>query len=135
MAGILLDINIQGHLEFVVSIWQSPYWQEIWDHLGLAVFRFADVGLEQEAADSAVWRLCQERELILITANRNKDGVDSLEATIRRENTVRSLPVITVGDVERLQRQRSYADLTAERILEYLLVLDDYRGAGRLYAP
>jgi hypothetical protein len=82
-----------------------------------------------------VWRTCQSEQLILITGNRNKRGPDSLEATIQSENQPDSLPVITIADLNRVVRDRLYAELVAERLLEKLIALDDFRGAGRIYVP
>ena len=42
----------------------------------------------------------------MITGNRNDDGPDSLEATTRNENQPESLPVITIGDADRVLRDR-----------------------------
>ena len=61
-------------------------------------------------------------------------GPDSLEQTIREENTINSLPVITVGDVNRLDEKR-YRDACATRLVEIVLDVERYRGAGRLYIP
>ena len=41
----------------------------------------------------------QAEHLILITDNRNLDSENSLEATIRRNNTPESLPIFTIADV------------------------------------
>lgn len=82
--------------------------------------------------------MCQHKELVLITANRNHDGEDSLEATIRRENTPHSLPVLTLADADRILFilfDPVYADHVAEKLLQYLLEIDLVRGTGRLYLP
>jgi len=71
----------------------------------------------------------------LVTANRNADTADSLERVIRAENQPDSLPVLTLADPRRVERDRAYAERTAERILDYLLRIDELRGSGRLYAP
>jgi len=71
----------------------------------------------------------------LITGNRNDDGPDSLEATIRNENQPESLPVITIGDADRVLRDRLSAENVAGRLLDYLMRIDEVRGVGRLYVP
>jgi hypothetical protein len=71
----------------------------------------------------------------LFTANRNQKGDDSLEATIRRENTPTSLPVLTLANAKRFEESREYAERVATRLLEYLLDIETYRGSGRLYLP
>jgi len=40
--------------------------------------------------------------MILLTANRSMKGENSLEKVIRKENTSESLPVVTIGSVDRL---------------------------------
>ncbi len=71
----------------------------------------------------------------MITGNRNDDGPTSLEATIRNENQPDSLPVITIGDADRVLRDRIYAEKVAERLLDYLMRIDEVRGTGRIYVP
>jgi hypothetical protein len=71
----------------------------------------------------------------LITANRNANSSDSLEATIRRQNTPDCSPVFTFADATRLIRDRTYAERVAVKLLEYFLEIDRVRGAGRLFVP
>jgi hypothetical protein len=70
-----------------------------------------------------------------VTGNRNDDGPDSLEATIRNENQPDSLPVITIANTERVLKHRQYAHTVAERVLEKLIAIDDFRGTGRICVP
>ena len=70
-----------------------------------------------------------------IMADHNVEGADSLEAAIATLGTARNLPVITIGDPDRLLRDRDYAQRVAAQVLEYLLDLDNLRGTGRLYVP
>ena len=62
------------------------------------------------------------------------EGFDSLEQTIREENTTISLPVLTIGDFDRIT-ERAYREDCAARLLEIAVYLDDYRGVGRLFIP
>jgi hypothetical protein len=71
----------------------------------------------------------------LIIENRNKRGSESLEATIQNENQPDSLPAITIANTERVLRDRHYAETVAERLLAYLMRIDDFRGTGRIYVP
>ncbi len=82
-----------------------------------------------------IWQACQTRQVALLTANRNADRPDSLEETIRRENTPDCLPVFTFADATRIIRDRNYAERVAVRLLEYFLEIDNVRGAGRLFVP
>jgi hypothetical protein len=133
--GIISDENIQGQVFSLVAYLDSPAWRDIWRAMNLPVFAFQDVGLAPQAPDNLVWEVCQREQLVLLTANRNADGPDSLEVTLRTRNTPDSLPVFTVGDAQRLLHSREYGEQVAERLLDYLLEIDRYRGVGRLYLP
>ena len=89
-------------------------------------------------SDRIVWNRCQGRYLVLITSNRNDDGPDSLESTIR-EAPFSSLPVFTVGDAQRVLEDASYTRAVAVDLLDYLFTLRDnperLLGAGRIYLP
>ena len=133
--GILADHNVEGILEALGHIWFSHTWRDIFDSLGLSIEYFNSVGLSADARDSVVWRVCQEERLVLITANRNADGPESLEAVIRSETQPDSLPVFTIANPQCVFRDRAYAAKTAERVLEYLIELDQHLGTGRIYVP
>jgi hypothetical protein len=135
MRGILADINVVGQRDALLAIWASETWREFWNDLGWVVESFRTLGLSQNAPDALIWRTCQREGLVLITGNRNDDGADSLEATIRNENQPDSLPVITIGDADRVLRDRVYAEQVAERLLDYLMRIDEVRGTGRVYVP
>ena len=102
--------------------------------LDIPMLTFDDVGLAVDSNDRDVWRFVQKRHLILLTGNRNKDGADSLEQTIRDENTPDSLPVVTIGIAERLE-ERAYREQCAERLVEIILNIENYLGVGRIYIP
>jgi hypothetical protein len=70
----------------------------------------------------------------LLMDNRNMEGGDSLEQTIRDENTEMSLPVLTIGRVERMI-ELTYREACAVRLLDIVLYPEDYVGAGRLFIP
>ncbi len=135
MRGILADNDVGGFLKSILLIWRSDAWRDLWDDLGLSVQSFSTMGLSRESPDVLIWRTCQREQLVLITGNRNDDGPDSLESTIRVENQPDSLPVITLANLERLARDRLYAEMVAERLLERLIAIDDFRGTGRIYVP
>ena len=81
-----------------------------------------------------VWQFAQTNQMILLTANRNMKGIDSLEKVIREENIATSFPVVTIGNKERLDEQ-GYRERCASRLVEILIDLDNYMGVGRLYIP
>ncbi len=135
MKGLLADVNDVKQVRVLVMLMQEEPRAELWQHLALATPTFADVNLNLRATDAEVWLTCQAEELILITANRNNDGPDSLEATIQTHGTLQSLPIFTLADPNRVLSERSYAESVADRLLEYLYDIDNLRGAGRLYLP
>ncbi len=59
---------------------------------------------------------------------------DSLERTLREENTETSLPVLTIGSVRRLI-DSDYRERCALRLLEVVLDLEAHMGRGRIYLP
>jgi hypothetical protein len=135
MKGLLADINVKGHLDILLMIWNSAEWQELWQRMALQVHVFRDLGLPPRAPDNVVWHECQARQLVLITGNRNQDGPLSLETTLNQHNMPTSLPVITLASPERIRHEASYAARVAEQVLDYLLDIENLRGTGRLYAP
>ncbi len=135
MKGILADANVEGLVDYLVLQMQSEPWSEFWQSLALDYRRFGDVGLSTDSLDSEIWQTCQAEELVLVTNNRNDDGPDSLEATIRAHGTAESLPIFTIADVERFRTDRSTVELVIASLYDYLLRIDEVRGAGRLDLP
>jgi len=135
MPALLADVNVEGLVAVLVRIWLSEAWRDLWTALNCALETFETVGLSRDALDTLVWQTCQSRQTVLVTANRNRRGPDSLEETIRTLNTPTSLPVVTLANPERLTHDKAYAQRAAERLLDYLLNIENYRGVGRLYVP
>ncbi len=135
VTGILADFNIEGQLDILVGILENGSWRDLWLEMHLPIRLLADVRMAPETPDAQIWRLCQREALVLVTANRNEEQPDSLEATIRNENTSNCLPVITLTDPRRIPRDKQYAQHTADRLIEYLFDIEKLRGAGRLYVP
>ena len=133
--GLLADANCLGHLALLIQLFHSGWRRDVWEVLQLTLVSFADLGLQGDASDRAVWEACQRAHVILLTANRNDDGPDSLEATLRHQNTAASLPVFTFANDQRVLRDRVYAEAVADQLLEFLFDIDRYRGTGRLYVP
>jgi hypothetical protein len=107
----------------------------VWMALNLRILGFADLGLTREAPDSVIWQVCQDREFVLITGNRNQRGADSLEATLRARNAANHLPVLTLSDRDQILRNSEYADRVVLRMLDYLIDIENLRGTGRLWLP
>jgi hypothetical protein len=135
MPTVMADHDVVGHVQTLLSIWLSPGWLDIWTDMNCEVESFERLGIAEDSPDIQVWQICQDQEIVLITGNRNAEGADSLENTIRRFGTARSLPVLTIGDPDRLMRDRRYAEDVAAQILDYIRDADKMRGAGRLYVP
>ena len=135
MASIMADHNVEGHFVVLLRLWTSDVWRTVWESLELEVEFFECLGLPYNTSDRDLWQLCQQREIVLLTANRNDEGPDSLEATIRTLNAPSSLPVLTIADPELVLASRVYAERVAVQVLEYLLELDHFRGVGRLFVP
>ena len=79
---------------------------------------FEEVGLLIDSSDRVVWKVAQENQMILLTANRSMKDEDSLEQVIREENTQNSLPVVTVGNADRVLNDSSYRERCVDRIVE-----------------
>jgi hypothetical protein len=133
--GILADANIEGQFRIILRLLESDFRKEFWEALQWTTPTFADLRLAATASDLVVWQLCQQLELVLITANRNAAGPESLERTIREHNTPASLPVLTLANAERIQHEKTYAERVADQLLDYVFTIDKYRGTGRLYLP
>jgi hypothetical protein len=132
---LLADANIRGHIARLVKRMQGEGWREFWDYLHLRCLNFKEVGLELSDTDAVVWHKCQELQIFLLTNNRNDDGPDSLQTTIRIANTPQSLPVFTIGDADSILSSTDYADRVIDRLLRYLFEVDNILGTGRLYLP
>ncbi len=57
-----------------------------------------------------------------------------MEQVIRENNSLQSLPVVTIGNKERLDEQ-IYREQCASRLVEILLEIENYLGVGRVYIP
>ena len=128
---VLLDHHMKKQGILLWATMGSEGWLKLLD---IPMLTFTDVDLPTDSTDRDVWRFAQEKQLILLTGNRNRDGEDSLEQTIRNENTPTALPVITVSVVDRLEA-RAYREQCAERLTEIILDIENNLGVGRIYIP
>lgn len=131
MTAVLMDHNIEGQAALILATLSADGWLEL---LPLEVVTFTDVGLSVDSPDRVVWRFVQTRGMLLLTNNRNAKGVDSLGRTMSEETTRTSLPVLTVGDPDRIV-EREYRVRCAERIVDIVLDLGRYLGVGRIFIP
>src|SRR5437868_5435965 len=102
MKAILPDNDVQGQFAILADIWLSEEWREFWTALNIRVATFESIGLTRDAPDSVIWAICQNEQIALVTGNRNADGPDSLEATIRTFNDATQLPVFTLANPNRI---------------------------------
>ena len=131
MTTVLVDHNMEGQASILWGVLAADNWLDL---VALDLVTMSQVGLSRESSDRAVWRFVQEHGMLLLTNNRNATGEDSLLATIHEESTSSSLPVLTIGNLDRLAERR-YRRSCAARLVEILLDLENYRGTGRLFIP
>ena len=131
---ILADNDVGGAVAALRRVLESEEWAEFSAALVLRFVEFEDLSLACDASDRVVWQTCQEMGAVLITGNR-ASGDDSLEQMIRDHAGADSLPVVTIGDPQRLVRDRAYASECAIRLLDLLERIETLRGTGRLFIP
>lgn len=128
----LVDHNIELHAEILSGNIANLGWLEL---LPIEFVTFEKVRLSVNSDDRIVWRFAQANQMILLTANRSMEGQNSLEKVMREENTSTSLPVITIGNADRLLNDKNYLNLCVDSLLEIVMYIDDYRGSMRLFIP
>jgi hypothetical protein len=133
--NLLSDVNAEGHVLALVRLLESEPRREFWNYLGMTAETFQSQRLDEKLPDIALWNVCQDRNLILVTGNRNEKSTDSLGVAIRLHNRLDSWPVVTIGDPFRLLRDAEYANRAADSLLAHLIDIEMRRGAGRLYIP
>ncbi|AFY86894.1 MAG: hypothetical protein CLLPBCKN_003585 [Chroococcidiopsis cubana SAG 39.79] len=129
--NFLIDYNLRGQATLLWGTLASEGWLEL---VPTCFVGFEEVGLVKNSSDRLVWQVAQTNQMIILTANRNMKGNDSLEQVIRENNTMTSLPVVTIGNKERLDEQ-IYRERCASRLIEILLDIENYMGVGRVYIP
>ncbi|WP_333301708.1 MULTISPECIES: ACP S-malonyltransferase [unclassified Microcoleus] len=127
----MIDHNLEGHAVILLGNIANQGWLAL---LPIRFVTFEEVGLSVDSDDRIVWRFAQENQMILLTANRTMKGEDSLEQVLREENTPDSFPVLTIGNVDRID-DRDYRNQCADRIVEIALDIEQYMGVGRLFIP
>lgn len=128
---IFIDHDMEGFDVFLAAGLQETGWDQL---IQVEYKLLRDFGLPDNYPDQDIWRFVQQEGMLLVTNNRNSKGETSLQATMQRENTPDSLPVVTVSDKE-LLRQADYRQRVAQSLVRIIIDLDDYRGAGRLFVP
>ena len=131
MITILVDHNMEGQATLLGGTLVTEGWLDL---IPIRLVTFAEVGLPFDSSDRSVWRFVQAQRMLLLTDNRSMKGEDSLEQTLREENVSTSLPILTVGNIARLD-EREYREECAERLVEIALDLENYLGASRIFIP
>lgn len=128
---VLADYNLNRQAILISGSLVAGGWLDL---APIRLTTFADVGLSADSNDRMVWRFAQTNGMLLLTANRNAKGKDSLEQVMREDNQPTSFPILTIGDPDRVN-ESDYRERCAERLVEIVIDIQDYRGAGRLFIP
>jgi hypothetical protein len=51
------------------------------------------------------------------------------------ENTATSLPVVTIGNIDRLLGEPDYRERCVNRLVEIVVDIEGYQGARRIFIP
>ena len=128
----LIDHNLERHAVVLLGNIANQNWLET---LPIRFVSFQEVELPIDSNDRIVWRFAQANQMILLTANRKMKGKDALEKVLREENKSNSLPVITIGNADRVLDERAYRDKCVDLLLEIVIDIENYMGVGRLFIP
>lgn len=137
MRGLLTDVNVQGYLRYLKRLMKDQGLLELLTEFDISLATFPDLGLDRGTDDRTLWRYCQDNGWVLFTDNRNHDGVDSLEATLRDSWREGCLPVLTLVDKGRFERDPTHAARVADSVAEWLckVFVDGIRDRRRIYVP
>ncbi len=127
----LVDYNLDGYALIFLGMLTKLGWLEF---TAIEFVTFKEVGLSMDSSDRVVWRYAQGHQMMILTANRNMKGEDSLEQVMREENTETSFPVVTIGNLDRFS-ESDYRERCVERLIEVVIDIEQYKGVGRLFIP
>ncbi|MBX9788040.1 MAG: hypothetical protein K2Y37_03930 [Pirellulales bacterium] len=107
------------------------------NELGVVLATFQDVHFSRDVDDRTLWNDCQKLGWVLLTDNRNHDGNDSLEAVLRDSWQAGRLPVLTLANKRRFDRDAEYAQQAAIELAELLFGLtnQEFCEVPRIYVP
>ncbi len=137
MHGLVFDINVQGHYAHFVHLLAALDLADIWLGYGFSIRTVPGLGYPRDVSDRVIWNRCQSDGLVLITENRTADDPDALERTIADSLAPDSLPVLTIANKRRFERDRRYALIVAREFADHTvdIALGKYRCIGRLFLP
>jgi predicted nuclease of predicted toxin-antitoxin system len=130
--NFLVDHNLRGHSVVLSGSLAASGWLDL---ISIRFVLFEEVGLAVTSNDRTVWQYAQVNQMILLTANRSMKGKDSLEQVMREENTPNSLPVLTIGNIDRLLIEPNYRERCVNRLVDIVVDIEDYQGARRIFIP
>jgi predicted nuclease of predicted toxin-antitoxin system len=128
---ILVDYNLNGYVVLLQGTLVSNGWLDL---LSIEFITLKEVSLAADTDDRTIWRFAQSNQMLLLTANRNAKGKDSLEQTMSEEGLPTSLPVLTIANLDRFI-EKNYRERCGARIIEIILDLDNYLGVNRVFIP
>ncbi|NER00983.1 MAG: ACP S-malonyltransferase [Cyanothece sp. SIO2G6] len=128
----LVDHNFKGHARILLGSIASQGWLDL---VPIRFVMFEEIGLSIDSSDRVVWRVAQENQMMLLTANRSMKDEDSLEQVMREESDQNSFPVVTVGNADRVLNDSSYRERCVNRIVEIAIYKVSYMGTRRVFIP
>ena len=130
--NFLVDHNLRGHSVVLAGSLAASGWLDL---VSIRFVMFEEAGLADTSDDRVVWQYAQNNQMILITANRSMKGKDSLEQVMREKNTSTSLPIVTIGNIDRLMAEPDYRERCVDRLVDIVIDIEDYQGARRIFIP
>lgn len=92
--NVLIDHNLERYGVILLGKIANDGWLDL---IPIRFITFREIGLSIESSDRDVWQIAQSNQMILLTANRNMKGEDSLEQVLRQNNSSNSLPSVTIA--------------------------------------
>jgi hypothetical protein len=137
MPGLLADVNVQGHLPYLVRLIKGIGVLDLLTDLHITFETFTDRGLNPRMKDRALWNYCQANELVLFTDNRSHEDGDSLNATLQDSWQEGHLPVLTLANKGRFEHSESYATRVANDVANLLFCIlhENVRNQPRIFVP
>jgi Domain of unknown function (DUF5615) len=127
----LVDYNLDGYASVLIGLLFKRGWLELFP---IEFVTFREAKLSMDSNDRIVWNYAQANQMMIVTANRNMKGEDSLEQVMREDNNSTSFPILTISDLARMD-EPDYRDRCVDRLVEIILDIEYYMGAGRLFIP
>lgn len=137
MRGLLADKNVEGHQARIEQLLEPRGLRKALAELGVEFSTFAVAGFEHDIDDRTLWQRCQDSGWVLFTDNRNDDGETSLQATLASIWSPGNLPVITLANKRRFEKDADYRKRVADDVAELLfgILAGDSRDLDRIYVP